>query len=165
MTFDYSKFKAGFKKAALAKGIDPERGATEYQTVLVRAEMRRDQHYSHLRQQVQAAAERQQAQQYRGVEGTGFYRYDEAQRRIVFDPSLVDKAMSRYWWRALPVNAWRAGAGSPLIERQALAGIRREIAAALNVELLTPADIRQEEIEVTREVLEEVHAQQEIERV
>lgn len=148
MAFNYRAYKEAFKTAARQKGIDPERGATEYQAALVQADLRRDLHYSRLRAGVQAAAERQQATRHAG-EGGGLLKNG------VVDQARVDQAKSRYWWRAMSPKDWRAGAGSPLVEQQAMAAIRREISEALGLHLMTARDIEQEQIVVLREVLDE----------
>lgn len=153
-TFDYEAFKRGFREAAQKRGIDPERGATEYAATLIAAEMRRDLHYKRLRDLVTAAAHRQFERGTFPSEGRGFLRDDKS-----LDQAFVDKVQSKHWWLALHPADWKPGKGSSMVEGQALASIRRQIAEQRGAEVMTEEEIRQEECDVAREVIEEGHVQ------
>lgn len=160
-TFNYEAFRQGFREAALRRNIDPETGekVSEYKAVLLRAELRHDLHYKHLRELVTAAAQRQLARGTFPSEGRGFFSYDADAKDYVFDQTLVDEAHNKEWWRKLDPQDWKPGKDSSMVECQAMASIRRQLAQARGAEVMTAEEIRQEERDVLREVIEEDHAQ------
>lgn len=129
LMFDYGAFKAQFRRAALERGIDPERGSSEFQAVLVRAELNADLHHSRMRALVRAAASRQVEQAKRGVfweAGRGFLR-DDQERTL--DEELLARAESVTWWDSMYPSDWKPGANSSYVERQAMTPIRRNVRA------------------------------------
>lgn len=129
LLFNYEQYKQAFRAAAQSRGIDPDRGASEFQACLIRAEINVDLHHSRQRELVRAAAARQVEQAKRGVfweEGRGFLR-DDAQRTL--DEELVVKAESASWWQEMHPDDWKPGAGSSYVERQAMTPIRRNARA------------------------------------
>lgn len=156
-TFNYEAFKQGFREAAWRRNIDPETGekVNEYKAVLLRAELRHDLHYKHLRDLVTAAAQRQVARGTLPSEGRGFFSYDADAKDYVFDQTLVDKAQAATWWQAFDPQDWKPGEGSSMVECQAMASIRRQIAGKRGADVMTAEEIRQEEHDVVREVIEE----------
>jgi hypothetical protein len=130
VTFNYKAFKAEFRELAHAYGIDPERGATEYQAVLVKAETRATLHHKHMRDCVRAVAERQKARGVPPSDGPGFFTYDADARRYVFDQTLVDEAEAATWWELKHAKDWQAGRSRSNTEGRAFAATRHHIEAA-----------------------------------
>lgn len=111
MAFNYEQFKRQFKEAAQSRGIDPARGASEFQACLIRAEINADLHHSRMRELVRAAAARQVEQARRGAkweEGRGLLTED----RKAIDESLATEAESATWWWKLSDGDWKSGGGS-----------------------------------------------------
>jgi hypothetical protein len=127
--FNEAAFKAAFREAARRRGVDVANGATDkqasaiaaelavarhgerqrvtaYAAVLAKAEIRRDLHYSNMRQLVEQQAQRQFARRVWWDEARGFLRDDGS-----LDTELVDKAQNKYWW-AQDKEIWKCG-GDP----------------------------------------------------
>lgn len=124
MTFNYEQFKADFRAAAKARNIDPARGATEFQTCLIRAEISADLHHSRQRELVRAAAARQAAGGVFFDEGRGFLRDNKS-----LDEGMIARAESAEWWRYLSADDWKSGGDGSTVERRAFAAIRQAIEA------------------------------------
>ena len=103
MSINIDAYKRAFRARAVARGIDPDRGASEYQAALVRSETRTRDHHARARQLVEESARRQQARPPRLSEGRGFLHYDGA-----LDSVLIGQAASVRWW-AYDANQWIAG--------------------------------------------------------
>lgn len=161
MTFNCEAFKNEFRQLARVHGIDPERGATEYQAVLVKAETRATLHHKHMRDCVRAAAERQKARGVPPTDGTGFFSYDADAQRYVFDQTLVDQAEAATWWEKKHAKDWQAGRSRSNTEGRALAATRHHIEAASEPETRTEITL-EDMADALRDVLVENPTQAEM---
>ena len=145
LAFNYTEYKKGFRAACQARGIDPERGATDadiarnkessFQKVLREAETRRATHE-------QAA-------------------FDAHMRKHLFQFVTDGQRATRRdakWWMTLEPDDWKPGTDSSSVERQALANIRREIARHEGQKLVTAREVREDVAQIVREAWAEVKA-------
>jgi hypothetical protein len=118
--FNYEQFKAQFRQAARAKGIDPEKGLTDaqhatskpssFQIALMNSALRKRNHND-----VQATIFDSHMRRHPLL-----YATDE-QRSIMRDPN---------WWKAFDADDWKPGADGSVVEHRAFAAIRRAVEAA-----------------------------------